>query len=543
MTRAELFLLPVHDFVQRNSSYLYVIPPLILCTAYACNCGDCKRYEATFHLGCQGRINQPVGEWFCLSCTAILLDSESESEIEIGDPENAAGRNSANPASTKACTRSTAPAQCGDAANPGYDTRAAAPETKMSRSDSCETAREGLIGCTSLDGGVGGASFAKEWQALKAVAAEEAASDSVGEKVADTFRVGTKGHGGRTAAGAKIRCDLKGDVRGCRCPTCVSILLQSGGTRPPEAKKMIVLGKAGRATSVSAPTVVVTGPRKVGSTSATASGASTTSIHVTKRRRQTSSKPSPAPEAVSAAMGRRSSSADGGISGADRAQGARSALYSRVVVRTGSAPVSSANNTTSSFLSANASVVSASAANALSTKFQPLRASLGKSPSRDALSAANASSRGNAALISDAREGLRPSRVKRKRGRDDEENKSESYNNEGKAEIVGARCEKGKGKGGAACSDDGSYFMSSDGARNDGNALEEGGEPRGRKRAGPTKKSQVGLDVDVSASAVVHDENPKGAITACEHTNRPLYSKGLCKQCCMVSSLFYEAPA
>ena len=185
-------------------------------------------------------------------------------------------------------------------------------------------------------------------------------------------------------------------------------------------------------------------------------------------------------------------------------------------------------------------MVSASAANALSTKFQPLRASLGKSPSRDALSAANASSRGNAALISDAREGLRPSRVKRKRGRDDEENKSESYNNEGKAEIVGARCGKGKDP---ACSDDGSYFMSRDGARNDGNALEEGGEPRGRKRAGPTKKSQVGLDVDVSASAVVHDGNTKGAITACEHTNRPLYSKGLCKQCCMVSSLFYEAPA
>ena len=175
------------------------------------------------------------------------------------------------------------------------------------------------------------------------MAAEEAASDSVGEQAADTFRVGTKGHGGRTAAGAKIRCDLKGDVRG------VSILLQSGGTRPPEAKKIIVLGEAGRATSVSTPTVVVTGPRKVGSSSATASGASTTSIHVTKRRRQTSSKPSPAPEAVSAAMGRRSSSADGGISGADRAQGARSALYSRVVVRTGSAPVSLANNTTSSF--------------------------------------------------------------------------------------------------------------------------------------------------------------------------------------------------
>ena len=416
----------------------------------------------------------------------------------------------------------------------------------MSRSDSGEIAKEGLISCANLDGDVDGASSAKGWQVLKAVAAGEAASDSVGEQAAATFRVGAKGHGGRTAAGAKGRCTLKGDVRGCRCPTCVSILLQSGGTRPPEAKKIIVLGEAGHATSVSAPTAVVTGPRKVGSSSATASGASTNSIHVAKRRRQRSSKPSPAPEAVSAAMGRRSSSADGGISGADRAQGARSALYSRVVVRAGSAPVSSANNTSSSSSSTNASVVSASstsasAANALSTKIQSLRASLGKSPSKDASSAAaNASSRGNAAPISDAREELRPSRAKRKRGRDDEEIKWESYNNEGGAEILGARCGKGKGKGGVACSDDGSIFMSSDGASSGGNASEEGGALRGRKRAGRPKKSQVAPDA--SASAVVHDGVPKGVITACEHTNLPLYSKGLCKKCYMVSSLFYEYP-
>ena len=207
-------------------------------------------------------------------------------------------------------------------------------------------------------------------------------------------------------------------MRTCRCPTCVSILLQSGGTRPPEAKRIIVLGEAGPATSVSDPTVVVTGPRKVGSSSAIASGASTTSIHVIKRWWQRYSKPSPAPEAVSAAMGRKSSSADGGISGADSAQGACSDLYSRVVVRSESASVSSPNSTLSSFSSANASVVSASstsasAANALSAKIQTLRAFLRKAPSNDASSVANASSRGNATPISDARDGLRPSRTKR----------------------------------------------------------------------------------------------------------------------------------
>ena len=77
----------------------------------------------------------------------------------------------------------------------------------------------------------------------------------------------------------------------------------------------------------------------------------------------------------------------------------------------------------------------------------------------------------------------------------------------------------------------------------DGNASEKGGVPRGRKRAGRTKKSEAAPDADASASTVVHDGNPKGAITACEHTNSPLYSKALCKQCYMVSSLFYEAPA
>ena len=77
----------------------------------------------------------------------------------------------------------------------------------------------------------------------------------------------------------------------------------------------------------------------------------------------------------------------------------------------------------------------------------------------------------------------------------------------------------------------------------DGNASEEGGGPLGRKRAGRTRKSEAAPDADASASAVVHDGNPKGAITACEHTNRPLYSKELCKACYMVSSLFYEAPA
>ena len=77
----------------------------------------------------------------------------------------------------------------------------------------------------------------------------------------------------------------------------------------------------------------------------------------------------------------------------------------------------------------------------------------------------------------------------------------------------------------------------------DGNASEEGGGPRGRKRAGRTEKSEAAPDADASAgaSAVVHDGNPKGAITACEHTNCSLYSKSLCKQCYMVSSLFYEA--
>ena len=140
-----------------------------------CDCGDCKRCEAIYHIGCQDRIKQPVGEWFCLRCTAILLDSVREIENETGDPENAAGRNSADPASAKACTRSKAPVQHGDAANPGYDTRAAAPEPKMSRSDSGESAREGLISCARLDSGVDGASSAKEWQALKAVAAGGAA--------------------------------------------------------------------------------------------------------------------------------------------------------------------------------------------------------------------------------------------------------------------------------------------------------------------------------------------------------------------------------
>ena len=77
----------------------------------------------------------------------------------------------------------------------------------------------------------------------------------------------------------------------------------------------------------------------------------------------------------------------------------------------------------------------------------------------------------------------------------------------------------------------------------DGNASEEGGAPRGRKRAGRTEKSEAAPDTDASANAVVHDGNPKGAITTCDHTNCPLYSKRLCKQCYMVSSLFYEAPA
>ena len=77
----------------------------------------------------------------------------------------------------------------------------------------------------------------------------------------------------------------------------------------------------------------------------------------------------------------------------------------------------------------------------------------------------------------------------------------------------------------------------------DGNASEEGGAPRGRKRAGRTRKSEAAPDADASASAVVHDGNPKRAITTCKHTNRPLYSKGLCKQCYMVTSLFYEAHA
>ena len=51
--------------------------------------------------------------------------------------------------------------------------------------------------------------------------------------------------------------------------------------------------------------------------------------------------------------------------------------------------------------------------------------------------------------------------------------------------------------------------------------------PRGRNRAGRFKKSEAAPDKDASASPVVHDKNPKGAITACEHTYRPLYSKAL----------------
>ena len=79
----------------------------------------------------------------------------------------------------------------------------------------------------------------------------------------------------------------------------------------------------------------------------------------------------------------------------------------------------------------------------------------------------------------------------------------------------------------------------------DGNASEEGGALRGRSKAGRTEKSEAAPDADASASAsaVVHDGNPKGATKACEHTSCPLYSKALCKQCYMVSSLFYEAPA
>ena len=55
----------------------------------------------------------------------------------------------------------------------------------------------------------------------------------------------------------------------------------------------------------------------------------------------------------------------------------------------------------------------------------------------------------------------------------------------------------------------------------DGNASEEGGSPRGRKRAGRTKKSEAAQDADASASgsAVVHDGNPKGDITAYELAN------------------------
>ena len=79
----------------------------------------------------------------------------------------------------------------------------------------------------------------------------------------------------------------------------------------------------------------------------------------------------------------------------------------------------------------------------------------------------------------------------------------------------------------------------------DGNASAEGGAPRVKKRAGRTEKSEAAPDADASASgsAVVHDGNPKGANTAFEHTNCPLYSKALRKQCYMVSSLFYEASA
>lgn len=53
-------------------------------------------------------------------------------------------------------------------------------------------------------------------------------------------RATSSGHGRPSVQPVDKKWSLKGDVRGCRCPDCVSILLQSGGTRPAEARAVLM---------------------------------------------------------------------------------------------------------------------------------------------------------------------------------------------------------------------------------------------------------------------------------------------------------------
>ncbi|CAB1117420.1 unnamed protein product [Ectocarpus sp. CCAP 1310/34] len=73
--------------------------------------------------------------------------------------------------------------------------------------------------------------------------AEAAAAAAVAPK---SVGGGSSAHHGKTDAGGRRqkRWSLRGDVRGCRCPDCVSILLQTGGSRPPEASSLLVSEEA-----------------------------------------------------------------------------------------------------------------------------------------------------------------------------------------------------------------------------------------------------------------------------------------------------------
>lgn len=126
-----------------------------------------------------GLNDHPFGEWFCDGCTTILLDSDSESgdDEQRSIPPETKGEADDVPSS---CTRHPC------SPHPLYPQPPPTSVTVTRTSDAVGARPGAHFVRSSRKNRLAGVSPASEWT-------------------------------------------LKGDVRGCRCPDCVSILLQSGG--------------------------------------------------------------------------------------------------------------------------------------------------------------------------------------------------------------------------------------------------------------------------------------------------------------------------
>lgn len=223
------------------------------------------RCESTYHLGCAGLGDQPKGEWYCAGCTAILLDTDSEcessgeeSELPVAAPAAREGR----AASTVSLPTRPPSADQQDAVDSAPRAVSIPEPSKAGGKGS-----NAVAGVSTRRDKLGADGVGRPSESVRSEPRGKGIPGKVPENNFQAVRSGSGGEGGGSAAAvgwlsprgraksnsSSNRCKLSsrrgvpapgkwpltGDVRGCRCPDCVSILLQSGGHRPSEAKALL----------------------------------------------------------------------------------------------------------------------------------------------------------------------------------------------------------------------------------------------------------------------------------------------------------------